>query len=102
MMEPAPLAVKAWRPMECQGIPLICKYIFKKFTFGCVWASVVVVLRLGCPEACRNVPRPGIELMSPAFGRQIINPWTIRDILMSVFLNLMFFSSALIFNSFSC
>ena len=30
-----------------------------------------------------NLPRPGIEPMSPAFGRQILTHWTTREVLLS-------------------
>ena len=45
---------------------------------GCM-GSVVVVRRLSCPAACRNLPGPGIEPHGPCMGRWILNHWTTRE-----------------------
>ena len=45
-----------------------------------VWASLVVAHGLSCPADCEIfVPQPGIDLASPALGRQSLNHWTTRE-----------------------
>ena len=42
-------------------------------------ASGAVALGLSC--SMWNLPRPGIETVSPALGRRILNHWTTREAL---------------------
>ena len=47
-------------------------------------ALVAVALRLSC--GTWNLPRPGIETVSPGLCRQILNHWTTREVLFLSFL----------------
>ena len=55
--------------------------------FGCIRSSLChvgspdVVSGLSCPLACGIlVPQPGVEPQVPCIGRQVLNPWTTREV----------------------
>ena len=63
------------------------------FTFGCfgslLWCivfSLVVLQRFSCTEAYGIlVSQPGIESAAPGIGTRILNHWTTREVLVSIY-----------------
>ena len=65
-------------------------YLFIFGCFGsllwCIGFSLVVLQGFSCTEAGGIlVPQPGIEPASPGIGMQILNHWTTREVLVSIY-----------------